>query len=408
MRRCVVGAVLLLCVAGHGLSALVSARAPRLTRTRLAAAPHLSASDDGVIEAERAAERPAPAADSVVGVVRPTRANAVEQAVPTPLLTREEYQRGLAIVAFNTLLFASNTPALRLAFTAVEQAPSPLLVSAVSSVTALSSLLVAGPLLSSVPSPSALDPEATDAVDSTSLMAGLELGVWKTLGTCALVNGLSLTSAGHAAFLSQLTTLLVPLAQGAQGVPIPRQVWSAIVVALAGLLLFTSDPAGSGGGASSYLGDLSCVGAACCFAAFDLRLFHWGKQVETLRLIQNKVAAQAALTVALLLALDLDDTLNFFGSISTAEIAQIAPLVLWSGVAVNGVAPFLQAVAQQAVGPARAQVVYASGPLWAALISFFALGETFGPQGLVGGAAFLAAVLIAARAPAPDMASGAE
>ena len=62
----------------------------------------------------------------------------------------------------------------------------------------------------------------------------------------------------------------------------------------------------------------------------------------------------------------------------------------------------LQVGGQQAVGPARAQVIYASGPLWASLISLVVLGETVGVQGAVGGAAFLAAVLLAATAPAPD------
>jgi drug/metabolite transporter (DMT)-like permease len=64
--------------------------------------------------------------------------------------------------------------------------------------------------------------------------------------------------------------------------------------------------------------------------------------------------------------------------------------------------PVLQVGGQQAIGPARAQVIYASGPLWAALISLVALGETVGVEGCVGGAAFLTAVLIAASAPAPD------
>ena len=57
---------------------------------------------------------------------------------------------------------------------------------------------------------------------------------------------------------------------------------------------------------------------------------------------------------------------------------------------------------QQAIGPARAQVIYASGLLWAALISLVALGETVGPQGVLGGGVFLAAVLLAATADAPD------
>ena len=138
-------------------------------------------------------------------------------------------------------------------------------------------------------------------------------------------------------------------------------------------------------------------------------------------------------------------TLQFLAEATPEELAAVAPLVLWSGVVVNGVAPFLQVHfapfalhlspfalhlsplashlslslslsrltshlhlpslqvgGQQAVGPARAQVIYASGPLWAALLSLVLLGETVGAQGVLGGAAFLAAVLLAATAPSPD------
>jgi len=65
--------------------------------------------------------------------------------------------------------------------------------------------------------------------------------------------GLSLTSAAHGAFLIQLTTLIVPLAQGLQGVPIPRRVWTAIGLAVAGVALFTQDPGAAPTAASGVL-----------------------------------------------------------------------------------------------------------------------------------------------------------
>lgn len=80
----------------------------------------------------------------------------------------------------------------------------------------------------------------------------------------------------------------------------------------------------------------------------------------------------------------------------------LVPVIIWSGVAVNAVAPFLQVGGQQAIGPTRCQTIYASQPLWAALMSFFFLGETIGIQGLVGGTAFLSALFLAATAEPPD------
>ena len=57
---------------------------------------------------------------------------------------------------------------------------------------------------------------------------------------------------------------------------------------------------------------------------------------------------------------------------------------------------------QQAVGATRAQVIYASQPLWAALISLCLLGETLGREGLYGGLFFLIAIFLAASAKVPE------
>ena len=334
--------------------------------------------------------------DDVMGVIEP-----ISSPPPSSAISGDEYQRGLATVGFITLLFASNSPVLRSAFTSVEHVPPVLLVGAVTSLTALSGLLVGGPLLGSLPTPSTLEGDATDAIDATSLRAGAELGTWKFIGTLFNLYGLSLTSADHGAFLIQLTTLIVPVVQGIMGVPIPRQIWIAVGVALSGLLIFTTDTVNAAGAASAQ-GDAACVCAALCYALYDLRLFVYGRQVTPLRLIQNKVGAQALLSMLALVLLGREDAVVFASAVTPDELSAIVPLVLWSGIVVNGIAPFLQVGGQQAVGPARAQVIYASGPLWAALLSLIFLGETVGPQGVVGGAAFLAAVLLAASTPAPD------
>ena len=46
--------------------------------------------------------------------------------------------------------------------------------------------------------------------------------------------------------------------------------------------------------------------------------------------------------------------------------------------------------------------------LWAALLAVSLLGETVGPEGVLGGAAFLLAVFLAATAPPPDPDCGEE
>ena len=73
----------------------------------------------------------------------------------------------------------------------------------------------------------------------------------------------------------------------------------------------------------------------------------------------------------------------------------------WYGLVVNAIPSVLQVGAQQAIGPARCQIIYATGPLWAALMAFAFLGEPASSGGLAGGALFLAAIFLAASAPPP-------
>jgi len=115
-------------------------------------------------------------------------------------------------------------------------------------------------------------------------------GLYKTLAATSNLLGLACTSASHGAFLIQLTTLLVPLAQGIMGVPIAKQVWLGVALALAGLFLFTHDPASAY--QNSIQGDALCVLAAVFYATYDLRLFEFGKKIgdAPAELIQYKVS----------------------------------------------------------------------------------------------------------------------
>ena len=50
----------------------------------------------------------------------------------------------------------------------------------------------------------------------------------------------------------------------------------------------------------------------------------------------------------------------------------------------------------QAIGPTRAQTIFASQPLCAAVMNFVFLGEIIGTQGFLGGGAFIGALVLAA------------
>uniref|UniRef100_A0A7S4B2M3 EamA domain-containing protein n=1 Tax=Chrysotila carterae TaxID=13221 RepID=A0A7S4B2M3_CHRCT len=321
---------------------------------------HASPNEPRIIRmqlSDRSAKVSARAQQGAAVIDMPLTGGEERPAVDAPPTTERctEYQRGLAMIGFITLLFSSNSPAIHGAFTAGVNPPPVLVLNAMVSCIGLAALPACSMLL---PDPKkTVDGKpaaAAQAIDGVAVRAGIELGLWKFLGTTANLYGLSLTSAGHGAFLIQLTTLIVPAAQGAAGVPIPTRIWTAIGLALAGMALFTQDPDATGVSAQ---GDLFCVFTAVLYSVYDLRLFHWGKRVGPLQLITAKVGVQAALSVGLAVALTSSDEFNaFLNGINGDNVGLLLLVALWCGVAVNALAPLLQVEGQQLVGPARAQV----------------------------------------------------
>jgi drug/metabolite transporter (DMT)-like permease len=142
------------------------------------------------------------------------------------------------------------------------------------------------------------------------------------------------------------------------------------------------------------------VGAAVFYSFYDIQTFKWGKQVPRKQLVTTKVATQAALSVALCATVASGDTVDFFrANPDWATSRLLVPVILWSGLIVNALATFLQVGGMQAVGPTRAQTIFASQPLWSSMLAYAFLGETVGVQGAVGGCAFLFALFLAATAP---------
>ena len=320
------------------------------------------------------------------------------------------YRNGLVTIGFITLLFASNSPIIRSAWDSTAIDPPVLFINAAVSVVGLIGVIASSPFLGQIvkdPSQGITSEEAkisdkdlTSRIMGPSVIAGVELGLWKCIGVTANISGLSQTSSDHGAFLIQLTTLIVPAVQGIMGVPIPKRIWAAIGLALGGVFIFTQDPNQSD--CTSFEGDILCALAAIFYATYDLRLFHWGKLVPTNELITTKMVTQSLLSIGLLAALGRQETLVFLSDSSAIDLMLVGAVALWSGLAVNCIAPYLQVSGQQAVGPARAQILYASQPLWAAIMSYFLLGEAFGVEGITGAALFLSAMFLAATAENPD------
>jgi drug/metabolite transporter (DMT)-like permease len=228
---------------------------------------------------------------------------------------------------------------------------------------------------------------------------------------------MALTTANHGAFLLQLTTLIVPVMQGLRGEKIPRRIQLAVALALVGIYAFTQDPTGvvdatasaSASASASELavaaqhvhtGDGLVLGAAFFYSIYDIQTFYWGKRVPRTELVTIKVGFQAALSCILCACAAHDQVVDYLVN-SNPDWSVLVPTVLWSGLIVNALATFLQVGGMQAVGPVRAQTIFASQPIWAASLNYMVLGSVLGVQGAVGGAAFLAALFLAAKTELP-------
>jgi drug/metabolite transporter (DMT)-like permease len=183
-------------------------------------------------------------------------------------------------------------------------------------------------------------------------------------------------------------------------------------LALAGIVAFTQEPTlasdvlGNADATSIATGDALVLGAAFFYSLYDIQTFYWGREVPRKELVTIKVGFQAFLSVLLCVCVSQQDVLAYLEA--GPDYATLVPTVLWSGLIVNALATFLQVKGMQAVGPTRAQTIFASQPIWAAGMNYVVLGSVLGLQGIVGGASFVGALLLAATAQAPEVEAIAE
>ena len=96
--------------------------------------------------------------------------------------------------------------------------------------------------------------------DRKVLGAGLEIGIWSSLGYILQAVGLVTTDASRASFLSTFTVILVPILVGATGRGVSTTTWGAAGLALVGTGLLEN------GGSPASIGDVYNLLSAACFA----------------------------------------------------------------------------------------------------------------------------------------------
>jgi len=286
-----------------------------------------------------------------------------------------------------------------------------------------------------------------DSMIPVQVTGGLELGSYLILGNSLQVTGLQTVPADRAAFLVQLTTIIVPILQAIFArslTSISTRTWIACFIAFFGVVTMELDGRFDSATAKSVtqpldilswipplsleVGDILLVLSSVAYSFHVLRLQKYATQMKPLTLATSKAVVESILSVLMVLILFFlydptitsfsnsmsKDMVDFF-SVATSEsnffssldqTRQLVGAVLWTGIITCAYTIYAQSFGQQRLKPTEASLIYSSQPIFSSIFAFFFLGETLGPLGVVGGAMVAAAVAFVALTPlAPEKTS---
>jgi len=221
-----------------------------------------------------------------------------------------------------------------------------------------------------------------------SLAGGVIAGVFLFSGYAFQTIGLQFTTAPKSAFLTGLTSAMVPLLSAIVYRKSPHIMEiSGVLVATCGMGLMTL----TGPTLAINRGDLLTVCCAACYAAHILVLSHYSKgSFELLAVTQIGVSALLAWSL--------------FRWIETPSIRWtpgVWSAILITGLLATALAFSLQAWAQQHTTSTRTALIFTLEPVFAWITSYLLIGETLSPRAAGGAGLILAGVLAVEMKPVP-------
>ena len=215
-----------------------------------------------------------------------------------------------------------------------------------------------------------------------AMLAGALTGTFLFAGYLFQTQGLRFTTAPKSAFITGLTSVMVPLLAALvyRNRPQVSEV-AGVLVATAGMGLMTLQGAiGSIG-----KGDLLTFFCAIGFAAHIVTLGHFSENVSFELLSIGQVGAAALWALAL------------FGWVEKPRL-EWHPVVMWAilvtGLLATALAFTLQAWAQQYTTSTRTALIYMLEPIFAWLTSYFLVGEGLSGRAAAGAALILGGVVL--------------
>lgn len=255
-------------------------------------------------------------------------------------------------------------------------------------------------------------------------IGGWELGSYLFIGNGLQVVGLQTVPADRAAFLVQLTTVIVPLLSAfAAGnlFAVPTLTWAACIIAFSGVVIMGADGSETSGDQTGMLpldalhmsqGDILILLAAVAYSMHVVRLGVYAPRTTAIKLAASKATTEAVLSISLVAGLflvgntspsSLPEFVNNIGNevvdythfISSSMVngsllnkesslgVSIAAIV-WTGWVTCAYTIFAQSYGQQRVNPTDSNLIYTTQPLFSSLFAYFLLGEVLGFYGYIG------------------------
>ncbi|XP_022776425.1 uncharacterized protein LOC111318054 [Durio zibethinus] len=223
--------------------------------------------------------------------------------------------------------------------------------------------------------------------------AGMELGIWVSLGYLTQALGLLTSDAGRASFLSMFTVIVVPLLDGMLGAVVPALTWFGALMSVLGVAMLESS------GSPPCVGDLLNFLSAVFFGVHMLRTEHISRSTNKenfLPLLGYEVCIVALLsTLWYFLGGWLDGSLEFNPSSWSWAISWDSMLTfpwipaLYTGIFSTGLCLWVEMAAMRDVSATETAIIYGLEPVWGAGFAWLLLGERWGVTGWIGAALVL-------------------
>ncbi|XP_039127318.1 uncharacterized protein LOC120263469 isoform X2 [Dioscorea cayenensis subsp. rotundata] len=232
--------------------------------------------------------------------------------------------------------------------------------------------------------------------DWQTCIAGMELGLWLSLGYLAQAFGLLTSDAGRASFIAAFPVILVPLLNGMFGRTVHAFTWFGAIVSLIGIGMLECT------GSPPNVGDALNLLSAMSFAIHMLRteqISRSTKKEKFLPLLGYEVCVVA-----------FSSTIWFFFKGVFANLNQLRSWTrmlswdwmtsfpwlsaLYTGIFSTGFCLWAEFAAMKDVSATETAIIYGLEPVWGAAFAWFLLGERWGPLGWIGAALVICGNLI--------------